>query len=70
LEQYENQKENAEVSKRVYENMQLKYYQGIVSSLDLTTSSNNYITAEANYIKALMNLLEADVSLKKLYSSL
>ncbi len=70
LEQYENQKENAEVSKRVYENMQLKYQQGIVSSLDLTTSNNNYITAEANYIRALMNLLEADVSLKKLYSSL
>jgi outer membrane protein len=70
LEQYENQKENAEVSKRVYENMKLKYNQGIVSSLDLTTSNNNYITAEANYIKALMNLLEAHVSLKKLYSSL
>jgi outer membrane protein len=70
LEQYENQKENAGVSKRVYENMKLKYNQGIVSSLDLTTSNNNYITAEANYIKALMNLLEADVSLKKLYSSL
>ena len=70
LEQYENQKKNAEVSKRVYENMKLKYDQGIVSSLDLTTSNNNYITAEANYIKALMNLLEADVSLKKLYSSL
>ena len=50
--------------------MKLKYNQGIVSSLDLTTSNNNYITAEANYIKALMNLLEADVSLKKLYSSL
>jgi outer membrane protein len=70
LEQYENQKKNAEISKRVYENMKLKYDQGIVSSLDLTTSNNNYITAEANYIKALMNLLEADVSLKKLYSSL
>ena len=43
LEQYENQKENANVSKRVYENMKLKYNQGIVSSLDLTTSNNNYI---------------------------
>jgi outer membrane protein len=70
LEQYENQKENAEVSKRVYENIRLKFQQGIVSSLDLTTANSNYITAEANYIKALMNLLEADVSLKKLYSSL
>ena len=70
LEQYEIQKENAEVSKRVYENIKLKFQQGIVSSLDLTTANSNYITSEANYIKALMNLLEADVSLKKLYSSL
>lgn len=70
LEQYENQKENAEVSKRVYENIKLKFQQGIVSSLDLTTANSNYITSEANYIKALMNLLEADVSLKKLYSNL
>jgi outer membrane protein len=70
LEQYKNQKINAGVSKRVYENINLKFQQGIVSSLDLTTANSNYITTEANYIKALMNLLEADVSLKKLYSSL
>ncbi len=70
LEQYKNQKKSAEVSKTVYENIKLKYQQGLVSSLDLTTANNNYITSEANYIRALMNLLEADVSLKKLYSNL
>jgi outer membrane protein len=70
LQQYKNQKENAGVSKKVYENIKLKYGQGVVSSLDLTTANNNYITAEANYIKSLLNLLEADVSLKKLYGSL
>ncbi len=70
LDQYEIQKKNAEISKKVYDNINLKYQQGVVSSLDLTTANNNYITSEANYIRSLMNLLEADVSLKKLYSSL
>jgi outer membrane protein len=70
LDQYKIQKKNAEISKKVYDNIKLKYQQGVVSSLDLTTANNNYITSEANYIRSLMNLLEADVSLKKLYSSL
>ena len=70
LQQYKNQKKSAEVSKKVYENIKLKYQQGVVSSLDLTTANNNYITSEANYIRSLMNLLEADVALGKLYSNL
>jgi outer membrane protein len=70
LDQYKIQKKNAEISKKVYDNIKLKYQQGVVSSLDLTTANNNYIASEANYIRSLMNLLEADVSLKKLYSSL
>jgi outer membrane protein len=70
LDQYKIQKKNAEISKKVYDNINLKYQQGVVSSLDLTTANNNYITSEANYIRSLLNLLEADVSLKKLYSSL
>jgi outer membrane protein len=70
LDQYNIQKKNAEISKKVYDNINLKYQQGVVSSLDLTTANNNYITSEANYIKSIINLLEADVSLKKLYSSL
>lgn len=70
LEQYESQKKNVEVSKRVFNNINLKYEQGLVSSLDLTTANNNYLKAETDYISALMKLLEADLALKKLMSSL
>lgn len=66
LEQYESQKANVEVAQRVYENIRNKYQQGLVSSLDLTTTNNNYLQAENSYIAALMNLLEAQVAMDKL----
>jgi outer membrane protein len=70
LEQYESQKENVEVSRRVYDNINLKYQQGLVSSLDLTTSNNNYLQAETGYINALIQLLNAQLDLNKLLNNL
>jgi outer membrane protein TolC len=70
FEQYESQKENVEVSKRVYDNINLKYQQGLVSSLDLTTANNNYLQAESGYISALMQLLNAQLELDKLINNL
>ena len=66
IEQYESQKNNVEVSKRVYNNINLKFQQGLVSSLDLTTANNNYLQAETNYISSLIQLLNAQLVLDKL----
>lgn len=70
IEQYDSQKENVTVSKRVYDNLNLKYQQGLVSSLDLTTANNNYLQAETNYIMSMMQLLQADLALNKLLNTL
>jgi outer membrane protein len=70
MEQYESQKENVEVSKRVYNNLNMKYQQGLVSSLDLTTANSNYLQSETNYITATMQLLQADLALNKLLNNL
>ncbi len=70
MEQYESQKKNVEVSKRVYDNINLKYEQGLVSSLDLTTANNNYLQSETGYITALMQLLNAQLELDKLLNKL
>ena len=70
MELYESQKENVEVSKRVYDNINLKYQQGLVSSLDLTTANNNYLEAESGYINALVQLLNAKLELDKLLNNL
>jgi len=70
MEQYESQKSNVEVSRRVYDNINLKYQQGLVSSLDLTTANNNYLQAETGYINALMQLLNAQLELDRLLNKL
>lgn len=69
-EQYESQKSNVEVSRRVYHNISNRYEQGMASSLDLTTANNNYLQAENSYISALMQLLEAHVAMDRLLNEI
>ncbi len=70
LENYQTQKENVEVAGRVYKNIQNKYQQGMMSSLDLTQASNNLLNAESNYMSAVLTLLQAQTSLNKLYNKI
>jgi outer membrane protein len=68
--QYNNQKENVEVSKRVYKSMENKFGQGMASSLELTQANSQYLAAENNYISALMNLLQTRLALDKLLNNM
>ena len=66
LEQYETQKRNVEISKEVFENMKLKFEQGIVSSLELTSANSNYMSAEGAFTNVLFQLLDAELTLRKI----
>ncbi len=68
--QYKSQKDNVEVSKRVYRNVENKYKQGMASSLDLTQANSLYLQAENNYVSALMNLLQTKLALDKLLNNI
>jgi outer membrane protein len=68
--QYKSQKDNVEVSMRVYKNMENKYKQGMASSLDLTQANSLYLQAENNYVSALMNLLQTKLALDKLLNNI
>lgn len=70
LEQYSSQSKNLEVSKRVYKNVNDKFEQGMVSSIDLVTANNSYLQAQNGYITSLLQLTEAHMELEKLYNSL
>jgi outer membrane protein TolC len=70
LEQYQNQKINIETAKEVLDNMNLKFQQGIVSSLELTSANNSYLSAESGYITTLFQLLDAELALRKLNGNL
>jgi len=69
-EQYLSQKENVVISKEVLDQMDLKFQQGIVSSLDLTTSNNDYLTAETDLTGTILKLLNAELELRKLNNKL
>ncbi len=68
--QYKGQKDNVEVSKRVYISTENKYKQGMASSLELTQANSLYLTAENNYVSALMNLLQTKLALDKLLNNM
>ena len=66
LEQFQNQKINIDIAKEVLDNMNLKFQQGIISSLELTSANNNYLSAESSYLNTLFQLLDAELALRKL----
>ncbi len=70
IDQYLNRKNNVDVTYRIYKNYQFKYEQGVASSLDLSTSNNNYLQAESDYLYSILSLLDAQLSLQKLLNTL
>jgi len=68
--QYISQKDNVEVSKRVYASTENKYKQGMASSLELTQANSLYLQAENNYVSSLMNLLQTKLALDKLLNNM
>ena len=68
--QYNSQKDNVEVSKRVYTSTENKFKQGMASSLELTQANSLYLQAENNYVSSLMNLLQTKLALDKLLNNM
>ncbi len=68
--QYKSQKDNVDVSKRVYTSTENKFKQGMASSLELTQANSLYLQAENNYVSSLMNLLQTKLALDKLLNNL
>ena len=63
-EKLESQKENMGLAQRIYDTTQIKYREGVGSSVELTQAEQELYTAQANYIEALYNLLVAKVDLE------
>ncbi|MGQ9620263.1 MAG: TolC family protein [Bacteroidales bacterium] len=68
--QYQTQKENVELAKRVYQSMENKFRHGMASSMELSQSNSLYLQAENNYISALFNLFQTKIALDKLLNNL
>ncbi len=68
--QFQVQKTNVEVAKEVLDKMNLKYEQGVVSSIELTTANNDYLTAETTFTSVILQLLTAETTLRKINNKL
>lgn len=66
LETYQIQKDNLDVTKRVFNNTAEKYRYGHASNLEVTNASTEIINAQTNYIQAVMSVVSAEVALENL----
>lgn len=64
-ETYENEKDNIDVTQRVFMSATNKYKYGASSNLELTNASNDLINAQSSYVKAILSLVNAQVELEK-----
>jgi len=67
--QYKMQKDNIDLSDRIYASTENKYKQGMASSLELTQANQQYLQAINNYTSALMTLLQSKLALDKLLNN-
>ena len=65
-ETYLNEKQNMELSKRIYNNTLIQYKQGTMSSLELTQAQNQYLNTQGAYFQSMINLLNAKTNLEKI----
>lgn len=63
-ESYVNDKDNLEVTDRVFRSMANKFRFGAASNLELINASNDVISAQSTYIQAVLELVNAQVELE------
>lgn len=64
-ETYLNEKDNIDVSQRVFVSATNKYKYGASSNMELTNASNDLINAQSSYVQAILSLVNAQVELEK-----
>lgn len=64
-ETYLNERDNIEVSQRVFDSTSRKFYYGTASNADLVNASNDLIAAQSGYVTAILNLVGAQIDLVK-----
>lgn len=66
----EAQESNMKLAQEVYRTTQVKYHEGVGSSLEMNNAQNELLTAQNNYFTALYNAVVAKVDYLKAYGKL
>jgi outer membrane protein TolC len=65
IERWKNQKKNVELAERIYETTQIKYREGVGSSIEITQAEYSLFDSQSNYIRSRYDLLVAKMALDK-----
>ncbi len=65
----DNQSDNLQLAKRIYETTQVKYREGVGSSLEVTQAEEGLYRSQQNYIQSMYDLLLAKAALDKALGS-
>lgn len=65
FETYMVEKENMDVTQRVFQSTTNKYNYGATSNLELVNASNDVISAQSTYVQAVLTLVNAEADLEK-----
>ena len=63
LERVESQQRNMDLAERIYTTTQIKYKEGVGSSLEISQAEQSLFAAQRNHLQALFDLLIAKLSL-------
>ncbi|MBN1339940.1 MAG: TolC family protein [Bacteroidales bacterium] len=63
-----NKKSNMELAKRIHGKTEIKYREGLASSLDMSQTHNQYMQSEMEYLLAALDLLNKKADLDKILS--
>lgn len=64
LDRLENREQNLALANRIYETTQIKYREGVGSSLEVTQSEQELYEAQSNYLQAVYEVLQAKSDLQ------
>ena len=64
-ETYMNEKDNIEVTRRVFASATNKFKYGASSNMELTNASNDLINAQSTYVQAMLSLINAQAELEE-----
>ena len=63
---YNAQRQNLDVTQRVFDNISSRYEHGYSSAMDLTNTGTTLINAQSTYVQSIMEFLNARIALEKL----
>jgi outer membrane protein TolC len=66
LEKYETSKKNVHLAEKIYNKSIVKYKEGVIGSMELTTSQNQYLQSQSAYYNSITDLTTAKSKLEKL----